>query len=568
MGAAIYCCVHGDHHKDPLASRREILEVTQSQKDHGVKAGLPDIQVISFEGGQDSATELPKVLQLGGSSPRQQLGKLPLDKPPAEDKEETGLSPTSAEVLAKMRENAALPPEAANETVWNRHKAFQERKRLKQEKRKLRARRGNSLRDGFLSNVPEVEADIQYRFNFIVMGIASEVVVTIVCGSEEAKEMELRMNGQSQSPHYEALESDENLGSMESIQSANLNDGSPTRRLKHVSTGGSIASDVNTIEAEMALQSEGRDEDDYNLHGSERSYVHQDPPMMGSERSQLSSANSAQSLQFEPVNSAASAISFDGSTSLTPSPDASELLQDRSMNGSQRSLLSAGTSKFANRCLCPVPYPWGRTKNQDRVKLAKLVFTARTFSEAIMPCETRLEAASTSLVIALIVDPAESEPSFEAQLHSLVEAIEESGYTRPHLRPARAVLLIQRSQHQRVQGNWEAHLQAFEKAYGALWRFGPTKMAEANDMYAVFAKIASQRIFEAQNNQNDPGSEGGWSDEEDDDEWDLNMRVGYKSERGGRTPSELMAASAAQDAPAAPRKKLLSAMYNSLRGRG
>mmetsp|Transcript_25621 Transcript_25621/g.59205 ORF Transcript_25621/g.59205 Transcript_25621/m.59205 type:complete len:572 (+) Transcript_25621:124-1839(+) len=571
MGAAaIHCCVRIES-QDSL-SRRERLEATTSSSD-----AYPDVQfTVNSQDSSDGSGKAIALL-LAASPPAVQV-KSP-EKPIVED--EAGLSPNSSAVLAKMRENVTLPAEAANDTVLSRHKAFQERKRLKQEKRKLRAKRGNSLRDGFLSNVPEVEADVQYRFNFIVMGIASDSVISIVCGSEEAKQMELRMNGHGQLARHETLESDENLASMDSMQSFAA-DNSPHRRFRHVGTSGSVASDLNTIEAEMALQSEEQFEDpdpvsERDFHASEHSNVPQDQGIMGSERSLLSSVNSAQEfvnsaqeLVFEGVNSVASAVSFDGSTSLSPSQDAADLTQ--AIGGSQRSLQSGGNSRLSldsnrNRCLCPVPYPWGRTHNQDRVKLAKLVFTARSFSEAIMPCETRLEAASTSLVIALVVDPADSEPSFEAQLYSLVEAIEESGYTRPHLRPARAVLLMQRSQNQQVQGNWESHLQVFEKAYGALWRFGPAKVDQANDLYAVFAKIASQRIYQAQNNQTEHGSDE-WSDEEDDDEWAENMKVGYKSERGGRTPSELMALSSAQDATPAPKKKLLSTMYNSLRGKG
>mmetsp|Transcript_60328 Transcript_60328/g.143721 ORF Transcript_60328/g.143721 Transcript_60328/m.143721 type:complete len:591 (-) Transcript_60328:201-1973(-) len=517
--------------------------------------------------------------------------KLMEKAPPAE--EDSMPSPTSAAVLSARPNSALLPPEAADGTVWNRHKAYQERKRMKQEKRKLRSKKGvpPSLREGFLSNVPEVEADVQYRFSFIVMGIASEAVVTTVCQSEEARQMELRMSAGQNEAFLGSSQGVRGQGEDdESLRPINSMDSSPARRIHGVGTIGSLSSELNTIEAEMELQSEEVEE--ANQLGSERSLGPQDQlmSMMSSECSMMSSKLSSghlssgghDSIAFDGVNSldaATGLISIGGVASLTSDMSMSMAATDepgrtmshQSRAGSMQSVQSAVTTRSSNRCLCPVPYPWGRTKNQDRVKLAKLVFTPCTFTEAIMPCETRLEASSTALVVALIVDPGDAEPNFEAQLQSLVEAIEEAGYTRPHLRPARAVLLIQRSPNPPAtsaetaenDGGWEACLQAFEKAHGALWRFGPTQMSESNNMYACFAKIASQRIYEAQNSTNDPASED-WSDDdyEDEDEWALNMKVGYKSERGGQA-SEL--STPAQDKKA--HKRMFSNMYQVLKGR-
>jgi len=75
-----------------------------------------------------------------------------------------------------------------------RHQAYLARKARKEKKRKegdTRAARftGNSLlqKDGVLSNVPEFEADIQFRFAFVVVGTDTKNILEAVCACDEAK---------------------------------------------------------------------------------------------------------------------------------------------------------------------------------------------------------------------------------------------------------------------------------------------------------------------------------------------------------------------------------------------
>jgi len=66
-----------------------------------------------------------------------------------------------------------------------RYAAWLQRKEARKEARAKRS--GSSLdRGAFLSGVPEVEADIAYRFSFIVVGASAERIVEAACGSRAA----------------------------------------------------------------------------------------------------------------------------------------------------------------------------------------------------------------------------------------------------------------------------------------------------------------------------------------------------------------------------------------------
>jgi len=76
--------------------------------------------------------------------------------------------------------------------VADRHKAFEKRKEARKKKRseKNMAGQGPSamlLKDGFLSNVPEVDTDIPYRYAFMVMGYFSDTICDATCLSEVAR---------------------------------------------------------------------------------------------------------------------------------------------------------------------------------------------------------------------------------------------------------------------------------------------------------------------------------------------------------------------------------------------
>lgn len=95
--------------------------------------------------------------------------------------------PELAELQAKVAENSS-----ASFDLSARHEAYLLRKSARKERR---SKRGMALESGdldstaFLSGVPEVEADISYRFVFFVVGGAAESVVEAACGSSAAQSL-------------------------------------------------------------------------------------------------------------------------------------------------------------------------------------------------------------------------------------------------------------------------------------------------------------------------------------------------------------------------------------------
>mmetsp|Transcript_58942 Transcript_58942/g.140706 ORF Transcript_58942/g.140706 Transcript_58942/m.140706 type:complete len:403 (+) Transcript_58942:152-1360(+) len=75
------------------------------------------------------------------------------------------------------------------------HAAYMERKKKAKENRARRAaakQAGSALHTkGFLSNLPEVNANIAYRFTITVVGDAAEQIVTAVCSAELAAKMNI-----------------------------------------------------------------------------------------------------------------------------------------------------------------------------------------------------------------------------------------------------------------------------------------------------------------------------------------------------------------------------------------
>lgn len=67
-----------------------------------------------------------------------------------------------------------------------RQAAYLERKNKLKESRDQKKKRSGSLKNDFLSNLPEVDADIPYRFNFIVIGPLCTDVIKAVCTSNIA----------------------------------------------------------------------------------------------------------------------------------------------------------------------------------------------------------------------------------------------------------------------------------------------------------------------------------------------------------------------------------------------
>mmetsp|Transcript_76500 Transcript_76500/g.185151 ORF Transcript_76500/g.185151 Transcript_76500/m.185151 type:complete len:412 (-) Transcript_76500:86-1321(-) len=103
---------------------------------------------------------------------------------------------------------ASLQPEIAEETTGvdelsKRHAAYLQRQNSKKE------RRSKSDKQKFLSGLPEVEADIAYRFTFVVVGDAAESVVEAACGSISARSLpggEALYRGVQRSPPQSGFE--------------------------------------------------------------------------------------------------------------------------------------------------------------------------------------------------------------------------------------------------------------------------------------------------------------------------------------------------------------------------
>jgi hypothetical protein len=81
-----------------------------------------------------------------------------------------------------------------------KHKSKRQAKKDKAKKRKQK---------DFLSYVPEIEADIQYRFTFFVVGEAAEKLVEAACSSDEARALPDKTAGSSPSPYISEVPSEE-----------------------------------------------------------------------------------------------------------------------------------------------------------------------------------------------------------------------------------------------------------------------------------------------------------------------------------------------------------------------
>lgn len=333
---------------------------------------------------------------------------------------------------------------ASHDSVPQDAKAsYEQRKRdrrSRREKASSSRRSPGSLmdKDGFLSHVPEFEADVQYRFSFSLIGILAEHVAEGACRSTAALRLPFASE-QCKSPGSE-------LPQHSQLETFALPD------------------EIEELEEPDAWMSVSR---------------------------------------------------------------------SRSMN----------KHKEDYRCLCPVPFPWGRCSASDRLKLAKLVFRLRTSTADIATCECRSEASCSAVVFLLSVDV--DPEALSQQLEALQCAMHDlRSRHRAGLRPKRAVLLCQEAPAlnpcAEAEGGleevtlpvggetWEEPLAEFERRHGALWRFGPVALRDGDGLHAAFAKIASDRIARAEH-----------SDLDSDESGDL---VAYEAEKGrhGEAPAPPM----------------------------
>jgi len=165
------------------------------------------------------------------------------------------------------------------------------------------------------------------------------------------------------------------------------------------------------------------------------------------------------------------------------------------------------------RCLSTVPFPLSTATAASRVKLAKLIFRVSTEWSDIPVCSNRFEALSSVLIFVLHVNPMEGQSCFQEQLLHYEHASDEMRWQHRRLRASRAILLIRAptgaasdaednpEQEDIEDESWKGQLNEYELIHGALWKFGPVDLDDANGIYAVFATIASSRILRSQRSE-------------------------------------------------------------------
>jgi len=156
------------------------------------------------------------------------------------------------------------------------------------------------------------------------------------------------------------------------------------------------------------------------------------------------------------------------------------------------------------RCLCSVgtdrtgEQNWGGPSSEQESSLARLAFYPVGPGESVPPCASRLEASSTVVVFALLLDACGDTDFLEMQLWSSAQQVERSQQEAcsPH-RPHWAVMLCYEdgAKSDWADGRWMETLALFEKQYGRLWTFGPMSLADADGLHGTFAEMASTRIL-------------------------------------------------------------------------
>eukprot|EP00427_Karlodinium_veneficum_P056318 CAMPEP_0169419450 /NCGR_PEP_ID=MMETSP1017-20121227/64976_1 /TAXON_ID=342587 /ORGANISM="Karlodinium micrum, Strain CCMP2283" /LENGTH=445 /DNA_ID=CAMNT_0009528093 /DNA_START=89 /DNA_END=1422 /DNA_ORIENTATION=+ len=156
------------------------------------------------------------------------------------------------------------------------------------------------------------------------------------------------------------------------------------------------------------------------------------------------------------------------------------------------------------RCICPVPYPWGKLNNKEGRKFAKLVFRPLVDKQRIPSFDSMLEASSTVIVFALHVDSVDGSPSLDQQLDNMLRVLRLRRQSSREMRAKWAVILWTRfcddtvGISQEKWSSWMKQIEDFELVNGSMWRFDLIDVREIDKgdrLFAAFAKIASQRIY-------------------------------------------------------------------------
>jgi len=354
----------------------------------------------------------------------------------------------------------SLDQTSAAEQAAQKHANYMKRKQQRKARRQKQAQtEGNAFipRNGFLSNVPEMDVDIPYRFAFVVIGSFAHEMVEEICSCNEALS------------YYTGLSSAFCVEDVEEID----------------------ASEHLTAVQEFSSTMDFSEEDSLPVGG-----------MVS--LSQSLAGHSSLAISASPTSSLA-IIASPRSSSIplsaeTCSPRSSPEQQLLSKSSSSIKVSEPGTY----RCICPVPYPWGKLNNKEGRKFAKLVFRPLVDKQRIPSFDSMLEASSTVIVFALHVDSVDGSPSLDQQLDNMLRVLRLRRQSSREMRAKWAVILWTRfcddtvGISQEKWSSWMKQIEDFELVNGSMWRFDLIDVREIDKgdrLFAAFAKIASQRIY-------------------------------------------------------------------------
>lgn len=332
-------------------------------------------------------------------------------------------------------------------------------------------------KDKFLSSVPDLAFDIQYRFKIFVVGDTAKPIIIAACSSQECPVV---FGSEMSEPDPTGSATKATLfGPSMSMMSASS--------MSQASLDSRFESEFSTDEQEAYRRSEGSSSPDRSPCPSEHRLSEEAIAKRLSEES------------YSPPDGFRSPCLSEQSANgkYSSSPCGTPRLPSKcwhSENLAVPVLAPSASSKtpVQNRCICSVPYP---LQPPTPPKFAKLIFNPLSFNSSVPRCRSAQDASSTAMVFCITVDPAPSAPSLDAQLHALLEVLQERRRKKKKYRPAWAVLLCHSGKENSDELEpWSFEIDEFEREHGALWRFGPTTCQNGGELYSVFAKIASQRI--------------------------------------------------------------------------
>jgi len=385
----------------------------------------------------------------------------------AEESTDQNMLATESAFVPKrvVRQNTgSLDQTTAAEQAVQKHANYQKRKQQRKARRQKQAQtEGNAFipRNGFLSNVPEMDLDIPYRFAFVVIGSFASEMVEDICSCSEALSY---YTGLSLALCAEDVEEDTN----DHLTAVHENSSSTSEFFELDSTP---AAAILSLSRPFAEQSS------LAICASPRS-------------SSIAITASPRSSSMALSAGSASPRSFQEHHVLTKTSKSSSSIR----------VSEPGTY----RCVCPVPYPFGRLNNKEGRKFAKLVFRPLVDKQKIPSFDSMLEASSTAIVFALHVDSVEGSLDLDQQLQNMLRVLSTRRQTSREMRAKWAVILWSRHNNDHVGisqekwSSWMKQIEDFELVNGSMWRFDLIDVPE-NDkgdrLFAAFAKIASQRIY-------------------------------------------------------------------------